>query len=723
MRKILSLLTAILFVGTMWGALSSPYTCTFTGGMSVVDSKVTTGDVTWTIATTVGKGSPDISFGNQNGQTCIKFGAGKSNYYSSMTLTTSAFSSYNVTKVVLYVSSNNGGSKTITVKQNTTTIGTKSQSFSSTTWVNNSTYNTNSGNGGDLEIRISSDATATYVHSIQVYYTIPTYEVTIPNLDHTTLTVKNTADETVASGTELPAGARLYVSAESNDETAYRVAAKVYKTGDASTVVAIDETDSITMPAYAITISAEETPVYAVSIAVNDGEMGSAKINGGTATIYASEEDDDITLVATPKTGYEFVNWTVTTGEASDITISSSTSASTTAGLVTGPVTVTANFQAQSCTNLAAPTLNEVTKTYNSATIAWNSVANAEGYLLNITKHSDASAILTDELIVAPAVSFEKTGLLGNTQYDYTVMAVGDGSTYCDESNPLLEGNFTTEDYPAATLTLSENQVERALAGSHKLNDVIKLPTTVVTGVVNKVLAGWTTGANKNYSDANDAPDPFYAKGTNYTIASTTDKLYAVYATIASDDPTITKLTSNSFDADATYLIGAAAGVGTHYFYSYSAVDENIWGLMDAIDEETPIEFTLSGTASALKIKDGSNNYVKGVSSSFQMSASEFSLKLDADGTIHADIDEVDYNLRYNTSYGLRFYNKSTGNSAYLYSIIHDYTYNGYVTTGSVPTATETIETSEKVVKTIVNGQLFIEKNGKVYNILGTLVK
>ena len=41
----------------------------------------------------------------------------------------------------------------------------------------------------------------------------------------------------------------------------------------------------------------------------------------------------------------------------------------------------------------------------------------------------------------------------------------------------------------------------------------------------------------------------------------------------------------------------------------------------------------------------------------------------------------------------------------------------------SNPTSLEAIENAEKAVKTIVNGQLFIEKNGKVYNILGTLVK
>ena len=134
-------------------------------------SNCTTGDVTWTLSTTTGKGSPTTSFGTQNSQSCIKLGSGKNNYYSKMTLTTSAFSSYNVSSVVLYISSNNGGSKTIKVTQGSTTIGTGSQSFSSTTWVTGCTRNTTAGSGGDLTIEISSDATATFIHSIKVTYT------------------------------------------------------------------------------------------------------------------------------------------------------------------------------------------------------------------------------------------------------------------------------------------------------------------------------------------------------------------------------------------------------------------------------------------------------------------------------------------------------------------------------------------------------------------------
>ena len=175
-KRLAMVLTMLLMLGVtqVWGALSSPYTCTFTTNLTLNNKQVKTGDVTWTLSTTVGKGSPTTTFGNTNSQSAIKLGSGKNNYYSKMTLTTSAFSSYNITKVVLYISSNNGGSKTITVKQGNIQIGTGNQSFTSANWVTNCTRNTTKGSGGDLSIEISSDATATFIHSIAI-----TYEETI----------------------------------------------------------------------------------------------------------------------------------------------------------------------------------------------------------------------------------------------------------------------------------------------------------------------------------------------------------------------------------------------------------------------------------------------------------------------------------------------------------------------------------------------------------------
>ena len=96
----------------------------------------------------------------------------------------------------------------------------------------------------------------------------------------------------------------------------------------------------------------------------------------------------------------------------------------------------------------------------------------------------------------------------------------------------MLEGSFTTDDYPAATLTLSENGKTRIWGSDLKLTSVIALPTAVAAGqeVAGKVLVGYTNEANKEYSHDSEAPAVLYAPGANYTIAATADKLYAVYA-------------------------------------------------------------------------------------------------------------------------------------------------------------------------------------------------
>ncbi len=432
-----------------------------------------------------------------------------------------------------------------------------------------------------------------------------------------------------------------------------------------------------------VNLSMAVTPTYAVVLAVNDNTMGSATINGGAGPVYA-EYADEVTLVATANPGYEFVNWTVSTDE---IDFGEDAEKANGAVATIGAAgTITATFQAQACTNLDAPTLDEVTKTYQSATIAWNAVDNADGYVLNIVKHSDASAVLTDEIIAAPEVSFEKTGLDANTQYDYTVMAVGDGTSYCDESNPLLEGNFTTNDYPSVIVTYSENgNTDNQV--SKKIQTAFALPTEVTNNISGKTFVGWTTKSDFEDGDESDE-ETYFAKGADFTITSNAAvTLYAVYATAGSGDVTIssTPLTSAP-EQGAKYVIGANhKTAGIKYFSTYSGTGSNLsWGTMDA---STTIYFTLSGTTSALTAYDGSA-YLKNRSGGFEMSTTSTTIALQADGAIRGSSEETATRLRYNSeqdTYGLRWYasDKSTGNPAYFYKVEQNTSYSDYVISGS----------------------------------------
>ena len=279
--------------------------------------------------------------------------------------------------------------------------------------------------------------------------------------------------------------------------------------------------------AFNIPVSITITPTFYVGVTVNDGEMGTATVNG-VASVYADEETD-LVLLAEAKPGYEFVNWTFSDAENIVKNDGDENKASVTI-LAAAAQTITANFQAQSCTGLDAPTLNKLTKSYNYANLKWTEVANAANYRVNVVKHEGSVPHITN--LLTPDLETDILNLDANTQYDYTVMAVGDGTDYCDASNPLLEGSFTTNDYPAATLTLSENGETRTWGSDLKVASVIALPTAVAAGqeVAGKVLVGYTNEANKTYSHDTDAPATLYAPGANYTIADTEDKLYAVYA-------------------------------------------------------------------------------------------------------------------------------------------------------------------------------------------------
>ena len=118
-------------------------------------------------------------------------------------------------------------------------------------------------------------------------------------------------------------------------------------------------------------------------------------------------------------------------------------------------------------------------------------------------------------------------------------------------------------------MTLSENGNTHDIDGSHKVNDIIQLPSEVQFGnsVAGKELVGWTTEANKEYSDDSDAPDPLYSLGADYTIASTEDKLYAVYAVVEYEKVAGTPVSFTSGGkSDLLAIDGVTSyGLGTDY--------------------------------------------------------------------------------------------------------------------------------------------------------------
>lgn len=88
-------------------------------------------------------------------------------------------------------------------------------------------------------------------------------------------------------------------------------------------------------------------------------------------------------------------------------------------------------YETSSCTSLGTPTVT-ATPGNGQATLSWGAVANASSYTLIWNGGSP-------ETVTSPVT---KTGLTNGTSYSYSVMAVGDGTTYC-ATNTAATGSVT----------------------------------------------------------------------------------------------------------------------------------------------------------------------------------------------------------------------------------------------------------------------------------------
>ena len=181
------------------------------------------------------------------------------------------------------------------------------------------------------------------------------------------------------------------------------------------------------------------------------------------------------------------------------------------------------------------------------------------------------------------------------------------------------------------------------------------------------------------------------------TIGSYDESFYAVFADVEGNGPdSYEKLESNSYDANAKYVIAAEQAANSHtmwYFYSYgNVVDENVnWGVMTTTPTtNSPVKFTLSDDESGLVAQADDGNYLAGLTTGkFKMSSTSTTIALTSSGYIK-NSSTGSYYLRHNYnggSGGLRWYNNTTtGMAAYFYKVIPGVTYSNYCTTIAVST-------------------------------------
>ena len=177
-----------------------------------------------------------------------------------------------------------------------------------------------------------------------------------------------------------------------------------------------------------------------------------------------------------------------------------------------------------------------VSATTNGAVTA-NPTSAEAGATITLTVTPEAGYVL-DALTVTDASSNTVTV----TNNEFTMPA----------SDVTVTATFKENEKPAATLTLSKNGVEETFPGSWKQDDVVTLPS--ITSDCVKEFVGWSANSTCNVA-------PEYKAGDEYTLAATTQTLYAVYAT-AGAGKTLT-ITPSAVDNDAendihTFTIDAA---------------------------------------------------------------------------------------------------------------------------------------------------------------------
>lgn len=214
---------------------------------------------------------------------------------------------------------------------------------------------------------------------------------------------------------------------------------------------------------------------------------------------------------------------------------------------------------------------------------------------------------------------------------------------------------------------------------------------TAPADINGKVFVGWTNASLSAPQDA--APKVLFTDVADAPKVTGDVTYYAVFAKRAGDgEVTYTKLTSNQFKTDATYVIGAQQLTTNNTMWYFNGNVDNSWGKMTSTTSiKSLMTFTLSGSASALVVKGDNGKYLsKPIDKKFnEMTSEEIQILLTSDGTVKNSDNTLSLKYNYNSGNGgLRWYSSSTGTQAYFYEVSGGYTYSGYCTTVAEPTYT-----------------------------------
>ena len=161
---------------------------------------------------------------------------------------------------------------------------------------------------------------------------------------------------------------------------------------------------------------------------------------------------------------------------------------------------------------------------------------------------TSAEAGTTITLTVTPKTGYVLDALTVTDASSNTVTVTNNNEFTMPASDVTVTATFKENEKPAATLTLIKNDETEDLTG-YKQGEKVELPS--ITSNCVKEFVGWS-------ADDKRATEPEYKAGDEYTLESTTQTLYAVYATVgAGETLTITPSAVSGSEDPYTFTINA----------------------------------------------------------------------------------------------------------------------------------------------------------------------
>lgn len=259
-------------------------------------------------------------------------------------------------------------------------------------------------------------------------------------------------------------------------------------------------------------------------------------------------------------------------------------------------------------------------------------MANATGYTVTYTDEAGSA-----QTVNVTGTSYTLTGLTAETDYLWTVKAIGDNSTYGDSEESTAR-TFTTAALPKYTITWSNNGGTYATTTITQGDAVGTLPSTPSScSTTYATFVGWYTSAAGSESSPSTS-----LTGTPVTAETvpTGDVTYYAVFSDATGSGSLEIATSLN-NGDVVYLATSATGSGVTGANTSNNKDATV-----STTQSDWMAFTVVGSTSSFQLKNSAGNYVTGGDATFKLTASGTDLTFNSSGYFTFSITKKgDYTL------------------------------------------------------------------------------